>query len=162
MLNVHNIIIYQTNNVIDKFSLYFHKIAASGETTTVAANVLPSSSDGYSTVQQPMTDNQPRFGVDNVPLAPYVPLAPLPDQTSNVPLAASPFETTTILTNPNATQDANAAPSVQTVMPSTSVPLAPLPVETSTQAHLKGAANTFTMFNLSVYAMISVLIANIF
>lgn len=145
------------------FIVFSPKLAASGETVTTTTVAVPPSSGGYSNVQQPSTDAQPRFGAgtENVPpLAPYVPLAPMPDQTSNVPLSPS-FETATIVANPNATQESGTAHN-ETVMSSTSVPLASFPVETSTQAHLKASASTFTIFNLSIYTIISVLITKFF
>lgn len=96
--------------------------------------------------------------------APNVPLAPLPDQSTNqsylqsgVPLAPM-VDATTIVANSNQTtpETTSVAPN-QTTTLSAGVPLAPFP------DGLKSAgATTFAIFNVSVYTIVSIIIASVF
>lgn len=103
-----------------------------------------------------------------------VALAPLPEQSSMAP--PPPTLMPEIQSTPGAdptTVPSTNAPIVQTtpvrmmenstspVMTSSTVPLAPFPSDTSAQAQ-KGSANSFVVFNLSVYTIISILIVGLF
>lgn len=133
-----------------------HYLVLPAESTT--ASSIPHAGDS-STVQPIQTDSRIGSNDGAVPLAPIVPLAPLPDQQTtltNVPLATLPDASTA------SPVQQSVSPQNQTIAPSSSVPLAPMPtVEPSSQAQ-KGSANSFAIFNISMYTAISILIASIF
>lgn len=115
---------------------------------------------------QPAVQQPPQTGVlsgNYVPLAPNVPLAASPDQTTNhmanVPLAPM-LESTTNVANSNVKTDGtNTATTNQTLTSPSNVPLAPFPNDP--QAH-KGSASTLTIFNISVYTITSIFVARMF
>lgn len=136
-----------------------HYVAVPAESTT--ASVSPAGDP--STILPVQTESRSGFNDSAVPLAPMVPLAPLPEQQTAVPSVSlapmpaeevstvSPVQQSVPIQNPN-----------QTVASSPSVPLAPLPtVEPSSEAQ-KGSAHSFAIFNISVYTIISILIASMF
>lgn len=114
-------------------------------------------------------------------MAPTVPLAPLPDQSAPLPdpsmpptnastapiapIAPMPDSSSMNQANPSPVQpETSAIPSTTTtttMAPPGSVPLAPFPSDSSAQAQ-KGSASSFVIFNVSVYTVISILIASIF
>lgn len=112
-------------------------------------------------------DTGARIGIDNV--SPGVPLAPLPDQPAMqpnapfVPIAPNaPAETTPFVTASNVTNSTIQPTTIQdTNVPNTTtgVPLAPFPNDSTSQAQLKGGAATFVIYNISMYTIISLLIA---
>lgn len=132
------------------------KLVAAGEMTTVAVPVPVGG--------QPAVQPEVRTGFnDAVPLAPNVPLAPIPEQGTNeanpisgsIPLAPMQ-ETTTNVASLNASmQETTTGVSNQTINSSSTVPLAPFPESQ------KSGATTFSIINISVYTIVSIIIANI-
>lgn len=92
-------------------------------------------------------------------IVPNVPLAPLPDQPNGIPFAPMPMAD---VSNTNATVPETTSSVVpnQTVISSTSVPLAPFP-DPASQAQ-QASATTFAIFNLSVYTIVSLIVATVF
>lgn len=142
-----------------------------GESTTVASMMAPSAS-------VPLAPQETGLRSDISQMAPTVPLAPLPDQSaplpdpsmpptnaSTAPIAPMPDSSSMNQANPSPVQpETSAIPSTTTtttMAPPGSVPLAPFPSDSSAQAQ-KGSASSFVIFNVSVYTVISILIASIF
>lgn len=127
--------------------------------------------------EQPTVAQAPMSSVNPPPYSPSIPLAPLPDQQSSMAPSSPPSmfpspampESSTPIANPipstnvpiintSAARMENPTPTVTT---SSTVPLAPFPSDTSAQAQ-KGSATSFVIFNVSVYTIISILIAGLF
>lgn len=131
-----------------------------GEVTTAAAP-LPA---GVQTVvqQPPQTEMRSAVSNDNVPLAPIVPLAPLPDQsTSNVPLSVPLAPLPTVIESSSASTHETTTPPQNQSVTNSSVPLASFPNDPSSQAQ-KGSATSFALFNISVYTIMSIFIVSMF
>lgn len=151
------------------FFFLFRNLVAAGETTT---NMAPAPAAG-----QPAPPADVRGGfAEPFPMAPNVPLAPLAPEdgitqgnpSSGIPLAPM-LDTTTNAASTNAASTnaatsnapvqettSNMAPN-QTITPTT-VPLAPFPNPESQ----KSDATTFAILNISVYTVISIIIASAF
>lgn len=129
------------------FFYSFRKLVAGGETTV--APIAPAAG-------QPMP---PQTDVRSGDIVPNVPLAPLPEQPIGIPLAPMPIPN---VSNTNATVPETTSSVVpnQTITSPTSVPLAPFP-DPASQAQ-KASATTFAIFNLSVYTIVSLIVATIF
>lgn len=161
--------------------LFVNNIAiAAVEPMTSTVSVPLPSSEQPTVAQAPMSSVNPPPYSPSVPSVPYsssVPLAPLPEQQSSMAPSSPPSmfpspampESSTPIANPipstnvpiintSAARVENPTPTVTT---SSRVPLAPFPSDTSAQAQ-KGSATSFVIFNVSVYTIISILIAGLF
>lgn len=107
---------------------------------------------------------------DTVPLAPNVPLAPIADQgmyqqnpVPLAPLAPMPEITTNVASSNAAAPMQETTTLNQTIASSTtsSVPLAPFP-DSAKQTGQQSSATTFAIFNISVYTIISIIVASMF
>lgn len=97
----------------------------------------------------PIPDQQGMYQPNPVPLAP---LAPMPEVTTNIANsnAVAPIQETT---TPNQTVTSSTT--------SSSVPLAPFP-DPAKQTGQQSSATTFAIFNISVYTIISCIVASMF
>lgn len=147
---------------------------AAGELASSPTIAVPAPSNIPPTVAQaPMSTVNPSYQPSNVPLAPlpeqsapqWAPSSVMPE-VQTMPVAyptipASQFPSTNVpiaATNPVRMEN-STLPAMHT--PSTGVPLAPFPSDTSAQAQ-KGGANSFVIFNITVYTILSILIAGLF
>lgn len=153
-------------------NLYLNNVAiAAGQPMTPTVTVPLASSE------QPTVAQAPIMSSVNPPFSPSVPLSPLPEQSSMAPSPPLPSMIPPSVMPDSSTPFANPIPSTNvpivetssvrmenstsTATTSSTVPLAPFPSDTSAQAQ-KGSATSFVIFNISVYTIISILIAGLF